>query len=72
VKWPDDFINKVICGDCMEVMKEIPDGYVSLTLTDPPYGITANEWDTILFNQLNCHSDTPKRHIRINLTTSYR
>lgn len=23
--WPDDFIGKVICGDCIKVMKPIPD-----------------------------------------------
>ena len=37
--FPDDFIDKVICGDCLEVMKEIPDKTVNLVLTDPPYGI---------------------------------
>lgn len=35
--YPDDFINKVICGDCLDVMREIPDGGVDLILTDPPY-----------------------------------
>jgi len=39
MNYPDDFINKVICGDCLEVMKGIPDGSVDLVLTDPPYGI---------------------------------
>jgi len=33
--WPDDFINKVICGDCLEVMEEMPDKCVDLVLTDP-------------------------------------
>jgi len=37
--WPEDFINKIICGDCLEVMKKIPDGVVDLVLTDPPYGM---------------------------------
>ena len=37
--WPADFINKIICGDCLEVMKNIPDKSVDLVLTDPPYGI---------------------------------
>jgi site-specific DNA-methyltransferase (adenine-specific) len=27
------------CGDCLEVMQDIPDGSVDLVLTDPPYGI---------------------------------
>jgi len=35
----DDFINKVICGDCLEIMKQIPDRSVDLILTDPPYSI---------------------------------
>jgi site-specific DNA-methyltransferase (adenine-specific) len=38
--WPDDYINTVICGDCLEVMKGIPDGAVDLVVTDPPYGMS--------------------------------
>lgn len=36
--YPEDFINKVIQGDCLEVMKQMPDKCVDLVLTDPPYG----------------------------------
>lgn len=32
-------LNKIYCGDCLEVMKEIEDKSVDLVLTDPPYGI---------------------------------
>ena len=32
-------INKIICGDCLEVIKDWPDNCVDLVLTDPPYGI---------------------------------
>ena len=32
-----DYINKIICGDCLEVMKGIPDKSVDLLVTDPPY-----------------------------------
>lgn len=35
-------------GDCLEVMKNIPDGSVDLVLTDPPYGTTACKWDNII------------------------
>ena len=35
--YPDEFINKIIQGDCLEVMKEIPDQSIDLVLTDPPY-----------------------------------
>jgi len=32
-------LNTIIQGDCIEVMKDIPDNSVDLILTDPPYGI---------------------------------
>lgn len=35
-------------GDCLERMKEIPDGSVDMILADPPYGTTACKWDSIL------------------------
>ncbi len=35
-------------GDCMELLKDIPTESVDLILTDPPYGMTANEWDKVL------------------------
>ena len=34
------FYNQIYCMDCMELLAEIPDGAVSLILTDPPYGIS--------------------------------
>jgi len=35
-------------GDCLERMKEIPDGSVDMILTDPPYGTTSCKWDSII------------------------
>jgi hypothetical protein len=35
-------------GDCLEVMKSIPDGSVDCVLTDPPYGTTACKWDSVI------------------------
>ena len=35
-------------GDCLERMKEIPNGSVDMILTDPPYGTTACKWDSII------------------------
>ena len=37
MNWPGDFVNKIICGDCLEVMKEIPAGSIDLIEADPPY-----------------------------------
>lgn len=39
---------KLLQGDCLELMKTIPDGSVDLVLTDPPYGTTQNKWDSII------------------------
>ena len=38
----------LMLGDCLERMKEIPDGSVDLILADPPYGTTACKWDTVI------------------------
>jgi len=38
----------LMLGDCLERMKEIPDGSVDMVLTDPPYGTTACKWDSVI------------------------
>jgi len=38
----------VVCGDCLELMKLLPDGSVDAVITDPPYGTTSNKWDTVI------------------------
>jgi len=35
-------------GDCLELMKTLPDGCVDMVLTDPPYGTTACKWDSVI------------------------
>ena len=41
-------LNKIICGDCLKVMKDIPDKSIDMILCDLPYGKTACKWDTII------------------------
>ena len=54
---------KLMLGDCLERMKEIPDGSVDMVLTDPPYGTmkgaqldgwagTKTDWDTTINHEL--------------------
>ena len=38
----------LIKGDCLEVMKTLPDNSVDLVLTDPPYGTTRCSWDSVI------------------------
>jgi len=39
---------KLLQGDCLEKMKDVPDGSVDMVLTDPPYGTTACKWDSVI------------------------
>lgn len=39
---------KLYKGDCLELMKDIPDKSVDMILCDLPYGTTACKWDTII------------------------
>lgn len=34
-----DFLDQIICGDCLEAMSQIPDGTVHLAVTSPPYNL---------------------------------
>jgi site-specific DNA-methyltransferase (adenine-specific) len=35
----EELINTVICADCLDIMRQLPDKCISLCLCDPPYGI---------------------------------
>ena len=40
---------KIAQGDCLELMKDIPDESIDMVLADPPYGITSrNKWDKVI------------------------
>jgi len=39
MKFPDDFINKIICGDSLSIMKQMPDECIDLVVTSPPYNL---------------------------------
>lgn len=39
---------KLMQGDCLELMCKLPEHSVDLILNDPPYGITAAKWDSII------------------------
>ena len=39
---------RLIHGDCLEVMKTLPDASINAIITDPPYGTTACKWDSVI------------------------
>ncbi len=44
----NNMLNSVIEGDCLEVMKQIPDKSIDMILCDLPYGTTQNKWDSVI------------------------
>lgn len=59
-------------GDCLELMKQIPDNSVDMVLCDLPYGTTANKWDAIIpFDNLwESYGRVCKENAAIVLTAS--
>ena len=39
---------ELLQGDCLEIMKGIPDGSIDAIITDPPYGTTVCKWDSVI------------------------
>lgn len=39
---------KLIHGDCLEKMKDIPDKSIDAIICDLPYGTTSNKWDVVI------------------------
>lgn len=39
---------QLLLGDCLQRMKEIPDGSVDMVLCDLPYGTTKCKWDVVI------------------------
>lgn len=47
---------RLFCGDCLELMQDIPDSSVDMILCDLPYGTTACRWDSMIpFEPLWAH-----------------
>ena len=43
---PSEFLNQVLYGDCLKVMKKLPSKSIDMILCDLPYGVTSrNSWD---------------------------
>jgi len=44
----DQHLNRLIQGDCLDVMCDLPSKSVDLVLCDLPYGTTQNKWDSVI------------------------
>ena len=54
LKFPQDFLNKIICGDSLTVMRQMPDECLDLVVTSPPYNLLTAFSSTSLL--LSLHS----------------
>lgn len=45
-------LNKLLQGDCLELMKELPGKSIDLILCDLPFGVSAAKWDKIIDSKL--------------------
>lgn len=65
----DEYVNQIICGDCLGVMRDMPDNSVDLICTDPPYDEythrggrfgSSSEFGKVDFKSLSDYSFIPK------------
>jgi DNA modification methylase len=65
----DKFLNKVVQGDCLEIMPKIPAKSLDMILCDLPYGTTQNKWDSVIDLKERCHCTYISRiiHSKTNL-----
>ena len=64
-----DLLNKIVLGDCLDVMKGIPDKSVDLVLTDPPFGLITDE---PIEKVLQCLSECNRISKRMAVLMDYR
>ena len=39
MSFKEEFIDKIVCGDCLDVMRKMPDNCIDLVVTSPPYNL---------------------------------
>ncbi len=65
-------VNQIYCGDCLDIMRDMPDKSVDVTITSPPYNIGKNRINRHFEKkQYNNYSDNLKKIDYFNLTESW-
>jgi site-specific DNA-methyltransferase (adenine-specific) len=62
---PPKFHNRIVCGDAVDIMRQLPDGCIDLVVTSPPYNMRGGSqplhgghiWRPALANGYDGHAD---------------
>ena len=60
---------KLLQGDCLEIMKSIPDKSIDMILCDLPYGTTRCKWDSVI--PLNHYGNSTAESLKIMVLFVY-
>ena len=58
-----DLENKIICADCLDILKQLPDKCIDLVLTDPPYNASNSKISCIDKHYTTVNEDWDKNFI---------
>jgi DNA modification methylase len=71
----DQYLNKITCGDCYELIKNLPDKSIDLIVTDPPYQLETegSKENSISKTFANCNSELKEidEGIRLEILDEY-
>lgn len=71
----DKYLNKITCGDCYELIKELPDHSIDLIVTDPPYQLETegSKENSISKTFANCNNELKEidEGIRLEILDEY-
>ncbi len=56
MEW-EDYIGQIVHADCVDILRQIPDGAVDVLLTDPPYGMPRREAPSPRLAALACSAE---------------
>jgi len=46
--WRAKYLNKILCGDCLNLIKDVPNETIDLVIADPPYfKVIGEKWDYV-------------------------
>lgn len=60
----------LFCGDCLKTLKDMPDNYVDLVVTDPPYEVSASNGGGIVNSVMHLNKSL-KSLVDLNIDNGY-